>query len=130
LNAAAAYSVADTLRAEDVLALLHAVEGRHGRARAQRWGARTLDLDLLALGDLVLPDAATQDLWRALPPDRQRIEAPRQVILPHPRLQDRAFVLVPLADVAPDWRHPRTGLTTRAMLAALPAEARAEVTPI
>jgi 2-amino-4-hydroxy-6-hydroxymethyldihydropteridine diphosphokinase len=42
------------------------------------------------------------------------------LILPHPRLQDRAFVLVPLADVAPDWVHPRTGLSVRQMLAALP----------
>jgi 2-amino-4-hydroxy-6-hydroxymethyldihydropteridine diphosphokinase len=45
-------------------------------------------------------------------------------------LQDRAFVLVPLADVAPEWRHPRLGLTVRQMLAALPAEDRDAVKPL
>jgi 2-amino-4-hydroxy-6-hydroxymethyldihydropteridine diphosphokinase len=102
------------------LGRLHAVEARFGRKRLQRWGMRTLDIDLLAVGDSVLPDAATQDAWRKLPPEGQIREAPDQLILPHPRLQDRAFVLVPLADVAPDWVHPRTGRSVRQMLADLP----------
>ena len=110
-----------------LLAALHAVEARHGRARVQRWGMRTLDLDLLAVGDLVLPDAATQADWRALPPDLQRMRAPDALILPHPRLQDRAFVLVPLADVAPDWVHPMLGMSVREMRGRLPAAERAEV---
>ena len=91
---------------------------------------RTLDLDLLAWGDSVLPDSATQDSWRALPPEAQVRAVPDGLILPHPRLQDRAFVLVPLADVAPDWVHPRTGLTVRQMLAALPAADRDAVKPL
>jgi 2-amino-4-hydroxy-6-hydroxymethyldihydropteridine diphosphokinase len=113
-----------------ILARLHAVEARFGRERAQRWGMRTLDLDLLAVGDSVLPNAATQDRWRLMPADAQIAVAPDQLILPHPRLQDRAFVLVPLADVAPDWVHPRTGLTVLQMLAALPTTDRDAVTPL
>jgi 2-amino-4-hydroxy-6-hydroxymethyldihydropteridine diphosphokinase len=113
-----------------ILARLHAVEARFGRKRAQRWGMRTLDIDLLAMGDSVLPDAATQDRWRLLPSEAQIGSTPDQLILPHPRMQDRAFVLVPLADVAPDWVHPRTGLSVRQMLAALPAEDRDAVTPL
>jgi 2-amino-4-hydroxy-6-hydroxymethyldihydropteridine diphosphokinase len=79
------------------------------------------------VGDLVLPDAATQADWRALPPDLQRMRAPDALILPHPRLQDRAFVLVPLADVAPDWVHPMLGMSVREMCGRLPAAERAEV---
>jgi 2-amino-4-hydroxy-6-hydroxymethyldihydropteridine diphosphokinase len=91
---------------------------------------RTLDLDLLALGDSVLPDAAVQDRWRNLPAADQARIAPDQLILPHPRMQDRAFVLIPLADVAPDWCHPLLGLTVAQMVSCLPAEDRAAIAPI
>ncbi len=60
----------------------------------------------------------------------QARQAPDQLILPHPRLQDRAFVLVPLCDVAPDWRHPVLGLTAAPLLAALPAADVAAVKPL
>jgi 2-amino-4-hydroxy-6-hydroxymethyldihydropteridine diphosphokinase len=110
--------------ANQILTLLHATEADFGRQRTKRWGQRTLDLDLLALGDQVAPDLATYETWRDLAPDRQQSEAPVQLILPHPRLQDRAFVLVPMADVAPDWVHPVSGLSVRDMLAALPASDR------
>lgn len=111
----AAVMLETELPPEALLALLHGIEAAYGRERVQRWGQRTLDLDLLALDDLVLPDAATQDAWRALPPEAQATQAPDRLILPHPRLQDRAFVLVPLADVAPGWRHPRLGLSVAEM---------------
>ena len=81
------------------------------------------------MGDLVLPDAQTHRRWRELAPEDQARQAPDQLILPHPRLQDRAFVLVPLADVAPDWRHPLSGLSVDQMLQALPAEDVAAVVP-
>jgi 2-amino-4-hydroxy-6-hydroxymethyldihydropteridine diphosphokinase len=113
-----------------LLAALHAIEADHGRARAQRWGMRTLDLDLLAMGDRVLPDPATHAAWRALPADEQRLRAPDELILPHPRLQDRAFVLVPLADVAPDWVHPVLGLTVTALRDRLPPADLAAVVPL
>ncbi len=128
VNAAAA--VVTELWAEQVLAALHSIEAAFGRVRVERWGARGIDLDLLALGDEVCPDAATQTLWRDLAPDAQRQTAPRDLILPHPRMQDRAFVLAPLAEVAPDWRHPVTGRTVAEMFAALPPDAVAEITPL
>ncbi|MFA5538387.1 MAG: 2-amino-4-hydroxy-6-hydroxymethyldihydropteridine diphosphokinase [Gemmobacter sp.] len=110
-----------------MLALLQMIEARFGRDRVIRWGARTLDLDLIACGGLVLPDAATQTRWRALPVAGQMRATPDRLILPHPRMQDRAFVLVPLLEVAPDWRHPLTGESAAEMLAALPEAERAAV---
>lgn len=85
---------------EELLAALHAVERQFGRVRGSPNAARTLDLDLLAHGELCRDD--------------------RALTLPHPRLHQRAFVLRPLVDIAPDWRHPRLGLSARELLAALP----------
>jgi 2-amino-4-hydroxy-6-hydroxymethyldihydropteridine diphosphokinase len=130
VNAAAVIGCAEAADLASVLAALHRIEARFGRERAQRWGMRTLDIDLLAMGDSVLPDAATQDHWRLLAPEAQLRRTPDRLILPHPRLQDRAFVLVPLADVAPGWVHPRTGKSVADMLAALPADDRDAVKPL
>jgi 2-amino-4-hydroxy-6-hydroxymethyldihydropteridine diphosphokinase len=75
----------------ELLAALQAVERAHGRTRSgERWGPRTLDLDLLLHGDRVLNDAGLE--------------------LPHPRMHERAFVLVPLAEIAPAARVPGHGL--------------------
>ncbi|MCQ0092387.1 2-amino-4-hydroxy-6-hydroxymethyldihydropteridine diphosphokinase [Roseovarius sp. M141] len=125
VNAAAEIGMAGGAR--QMLDLLHRIEGHFGRERVQRWGRRTLDLDLIAQGQTVLPDRAGHAAWRALPLDDQMVRAPDELILPHPRLQERAFVLIPLADIAPDWRHPVLGHTIRDMVAALPAQAVAEV---
>ncbi len=112
--------VETTIAADEVLAALHRIEARFGRRRETRWGMRTLDLDLIAWGDRVLPDRTTQHHWMTLPSGEQAQQAPQQLILPHPRLQDRGFVLVPLADVAPGWRHPVLGKTALQMRDALP----------
>ncbi|MDO5756118.1 MAG: 2-amino-4-hydroxy-6-hydroxymethyldihydropteridine diphosphokinase [Rhodobacterales bacterium] len=125
VNAAAEISM--DVDARQMLEALHRIEVMFGRERVQRWGRRTLDLDLIAHGQAVLPDLAGQATWRDLPPDEQRIRAPGELILPHPRLQDRAFVLVPLADIAPGWRHPVLDLTVQDMVHALPESAVAEV---
>lgn len=101
-----ALSLESALPPEDLLAFLHDVERDFGRTRDQRWGPRTLDLDLIAAEGTVLPDSATWQYWHDLPAEKQTVETPDRLILPHPRLQDRAFVLVPLMDIAPDWVHP------------------------
>jgi 2-amino-4-hydroxy-6-hydroxymethyldihydropteridine diphosphokinase len=113
-----------------VLRHLHEIEARFGRERVSRWGARTLDLDLLAVAGRILPDEIVLKNWIELSPGRQLEEAPDQLILPHPRLHERGFVLVPMADVAPDWVHPILGRSVRQMLDGLPDAQKAEIQAI
>jgi len=116
--------------ADAVLAVLHDIEAQAARVREVRWGPRTLDLDLIGFDQLVLPDLATFRRWHDLNPEDQQKYAPQTLILPHPRLQDRAFVLVPLAEVAPDWVHPVSGRSVSLMLSALPQADRDAVVPL
>ena len=73
----------------DLLNALHAIEAEFGRVREEHWGARTIDLDLLLYGSEI-------------------IDTPRLQV-PHPRMTERAFVLIPLAEIAPNWIEPRSG---------------------
>jgi len=85
----------------ELLAQLHRIEVEFGRVRRVRWEARVLDLDLLAFGD--------------------RVEEVPGLTVPHPRILERPFVLVPLVEVAPSWRHPRSGERAADALARLDA---------
>jgi 2-amino-4-hydroxy-6-hydroxymethyldihydropteridine diphosphokinase len=123
--------VVDTeLSPEALLGCLHRIEADLGRERQARWAARTVDIDLIAFGKRVLPDQKTYDQWRTLPLERQMQEAPDTLILPHPRMQDRAFVLVPMRDVVAEWTHPVLGLTVAQMCESLPKESLQEVEAI
>jgi 2-amino-4-hydroxy-6-hydroxymethyldihydropteridine diphosphokinase len=97
VNAVAAVETA--LQPVELLTLLHGVETDLGRLRSAPNAARTLDIDLLDHGGRVMDDGVT---------------------LPHPRIAQRSFVLVPLAEIAPGWRHPVTGQEVGELLARLP----------
>jgi 2-amino-4-hydroxy-6-hydroxymethyldihydropteridine diphosphokinase len=99
----AVVEVVTKLSPDQLLAVLHDVEEAFGRVRSVANAARMIDLDLL---DFQGKTAAGGS---------------RQAILPHPRMTARAFVLRPLADLAPAWRHPVSGTSIQALLAALPA---------
>lgn len=128
-NAAAVVRTA--LAASALLERLHRIEADFGRDRSTgRWAARVLDLDLIALDDLILPDARTLRFWMELPAPAQQRRTPDRLILPHPRMQDRAFVLAPLAEIASGWCHPLTGRPVSRMLAGLGSGALSGMTPL
>jgi len=81
---------------QKLLETLLGIEQTFGRVRQERWGPRTLDLDLLLYDDLILQTPNLQ--------------------IPHPRMRERAFVLVPLAEIAPDWVDPVTGCVIKELL--------------
>ncbi|MGF1482586.1 MAG: 2-amino-4-hydroxy-6-hydroxymethyldihydropteridine diphosphokinase [Cyanophyceae cyanobacterium] len=87
------------LNPQQLLEALLMVEQKLGRERRVRWGARTLDLDLLLFEDLILETPSLQ--------------------IPHPRMRERGFVLVPLAEIAPDWVDPVTGMAIAQLVQAV-----------
>lgn len=104
-NAVAAVETAQS--APDLLKTLLSIEEDFGRVRTVKNAPRLLDLDLIAY-------------------DREIIKNGDELIVPHPRMQDRAFVLLPMDDIADDWIHPQTGQPLEALIAALPDDQQAE----
>ena len=104
--------VETTLDPIPLMERLLAIEANFGRRRSVAGASRPLDLDLLDYDGRIVHHAG----GRSGP----------ALILPHPRLAERAFVLAPLIEVAPDWRHPVTGDTAKSLLAAVAAEQSVE----
>ncbi|MEL6609517.1 MAG: 2-amino-4-hydroxy-6-hydroxymethyldihydropteridine diphosphokinase [Pseudomonadota bacterium] len=126
----AAFAAHSPLEPRQMLEVLHRIEAELGRERQERWGPRVVDLDLIAVGQAVAPSVTVWQHWHDLSADDQARRAPDTLVLPHPRMQDRSFVLGPLMDIAPDWRHPVLGRSVREMNAARPEAERASVRPI
>ena len=95
----ACLAVTSNLSPTGLLSACHAVEAEFGRLRRIKWGARTLDIDILDYYGQILD---------------------HRITLPHPRISHRSFVLVPLSDIAPAWRHPVTGAAIEQLKSGLP----------
>ena len=102
----AVVSLATGLGANDLLTVLQATERQFGRVRGEPNAPRTLDLDILDYQGEVMNATS--------------------LVLPHPRLHERRFVLMPIAEIAPDWRHPILRLTAAQLLARLSSEQQIE----
>ena len=98
----AVISATTSMPPDVTLAAIHAVEADFGRVRGVRNAARVLDIDLLDYGGMVLQSDA--------------------ITLPHPRMHQRAFVLLPLRNLAPDWVHPVLQQAVEPLIAALPPD--------
>ncbi|HEU4837792.1 MAG TPA: 2-amino-4-hydroxy-6-hydroxymethyldihydropteridine diphosphokinase [Micavibrio sp.] len=93
--------------ANDLLKTLLSIEEEFGRVRTVRNAPRLLDLDLIAYDGQIIPEGP-------------------EIIVPHPRMDARAFVLLPMADILDEWAHPQTGATLNDLIAALPKDQMAE----
>ena len=87
----------------ELLAHLRQIEVEAGRQRRERWSERTLDLDIIDYNGLIVNAEASQS-------------TDAHLVLPHPSLHERAFVLAPIAEIAPRWRHPMLHQTARQLL--------------
>jgi len=96
------------LEPEVLMARLHEIELLADRRRTVRWGPRTLDLDLLDYNGLILTG------------EGEAVGHRTPLILPHPGIAERSFVLEPIIEIAPSWKHPISGCSGREMLQQIP----------
>ena len=97
------------------------LENKYGRKRRERWGPRTCDIDILLCDQQILPSKLYFNKWLNLNLSDQIKLVPNELILPHPRLQERTFFLMPLDDLQPDWIHPFLKVKAKEMLDSLPS---------
>ena len=108
------------LKPIELLNFTSVLENKFGRKRQKRWGPRTCDIDILLSDQLILPSKLSFKKWMNLNLSDQIKVVPNELILPHPRLQERAFFLKPLNDLQPDWVHPFLKMNAKEMLDSLP----------
>jgi len=114
-------------KALEMLGICQSVEQTFGRDRSTRWGPRTLDIDIINYDHQIVPSI---EAWRAVAEEMNASTAMPKLALPHPFLHKRAFVLQPLCDLFPGWRHPVYRRTAADMLSDQPEQDRGGVVAV
>ena len=109
------------LKPKELLNFTSDLEIKYGRKRQRRWEPRTCDIDILLCDQLILPSKLYFEKWLKLDFSEKIELSPNELILPHPRLQERTFFLKPLNDLQPDWTHPFLEMKAKEMLDSLPS---------
>ena len=117
----AAVLVRTTKSPRELLRIAKAIEREAGRGPGRRWGPRSLDIDIIAYDQRIVPANRWQPTASPVIP---------ALTIPHPRAHLRAFVLIPLQEIAPRWHHPGIGLTVSQLLRRLPRSERNSVRPV
>ncbi len=108
------------LNPRELINFTSGLENKYGRKRNKRWDSRTCDIDILLCDQQILPSRDHFVEWLKLDFSDQIKLVPDELIIPHPRLQERTFFLKPLNDLQPDWIHPFLKLKAKEMLDSLP----------
>ncbi len=108
------------LNPRELIKFTSGLENKYGRKRNKRWESRTCDIDILLCDQQILPSRDHFVKWLKLDFSDQIKLVPNELIIPHPRLQERTFFLKPLNDLLPHWIHPFLKLKAKEMLDSLP----------
>ena len=126
----AAIQIETDVSPEKLLDRLHRIEDLFSRTRPYRWAPRSCDLDLLFYDDLVRPSHEVFHNFAQFSTSEAIANTPTELILPHPRLHERAFVLGPLRDIAPNFIHPVFQKTIAELWEELPKQERDEISKL
>lgn len=113
-----------------LLSRLHKIENIFHRERPYRWAPRSCDLDLIFYNNVIMPNIPEFHKYASFTTEQAMANTPETLILPHPRMHERAFVLGPLREIAPEYIHPVYNQTVEEMWQKLPEDQRNEIIKI
>jgi len=114
----------------ELLIILKEIETFLGRKTTSRWSSRTCDIDIISIGQETIPNLRTALLWMNNEEAKKGISTPDQLIIPHPRMHERSFVLGPLNEISQTWMHPVLQKTSKELWESLSDHDKIESYPL